>query len=375
MSSGIKTIDLFAGAGGSVIGSVQAGHEVGVVVEWDKFACETLRSNQRDHGAEVIQDDVSNFSGKELRSRAGVSKSEALIVSGGPPCQPFSKNSYWTDSGDDAKYRRARSKGEKAEKPAPITTAKEDSRRDMLFEFLRICVESKADAFVFENVPSIVHPRNKKTFERLVKAFSSEGFETNFCVLNASEFGVAQNRKRMVMIGSRARKPLLPQPTHSAESGEMILSPLVSSSDAISKFGSKKYKEDGEEVSGRWADQFFEVPPGMNYKALTAWAGHPNPSFEAETRFWNFLLKLHPDRPSWTIAASPGPWTGPFHWNNRRLRTPELAALQGFPEGYNFEGSRRERVRQIGNAMPPALARVAVDEAARSIDCSLALVS
>ena len=83
------------------------------------------------------------------------------------------------------------------------------------------------------------------------------------------------------------------------------------------------------------------VPPGWNYKPHTAWAGHPNPTFVTETRFWNFLLKLSPDLPSWTIPASPGPWTGPFHWESRRLRTPELAALQGFPDGYVFAGSRR----------------------------------
>jgi DNA (cytosine-5)-methyltransferase 1 len=80
----------------------------------------------------------------------------------------------------------------------------------------------------------------------------------------------------------------------------------------------------------------------------------------AETRFWNFLLKLDPKLPSWTIPANPGPWIGPFHWESRRLRTPELAVLQGFPVDYVFAGSRRERVRQIGNAVPPPLACAAV---------------
>jgi DNA (cytosine-5)-methyltransferase 1 len=63
------------------------------------------------------------------------------------------------------------------------------------------------------------------------------------------------------------------------------------------------------------------------------------------------------------VNASPGPWTGPFHWDSRRLRTPELAALQTFPAGYRFEGSRRERVRQIGNAVPVRLAEVVVEAA------------
>jgi DNA (cytosine-5)-methyltransferase 1 len=111
-------------------------------------------------------------------------------------------------------------------------------------------------------------------------------------------------------------------------------------------------------VEGRWAEHLRTVPPGWNYKAHTAWGGHPNPTFVTETRFWNFLLKLSPDLPSWTIPANPGPWTGPFHWDSRRLRTPELAALQGFPGGYVFCGTRRERVRQIGNAAPTQLSAV-----------------
>jgi DNA (cytosine-5)-methyltransferase 1 len=77
--------------------------------------------------------------------------------------------------------------------------------------------------------------------------------------------------------------------------------------------------------------------------------------FEAETRFWNFLLKLRRDKPSWTIPANPGPWIGPFHWDDRRLRIVEMAALQSFPAGYSFVGNRREKVRQVGNAAPPLL--------------------
>ena len=129
-----------------------------------------------------------------------------------------------------------------------------------------------------------------------------------------------------------------------------------------------KYFEPEEVISGRWAQHLAEIPPGWNYKALTEWAGHKNPSFVTETRFWNFLLKLSPDRPSSTIAASPGPWTGPFHWTNRRLRTPELAALQGFPRGYKFEGPRRERIRQLGNAVPVPLAEVMIRSLIESLE-------
>jgi DNA (cytosine-5)-methyltransferase 1 len=66
---------------------------------------------------------------------------------------------------------------------------------------------------------------------------------------------------------------------------------------------------------------------------------------------------LSPKLPSWTVQASPGPWVGPFHWTSRRLRTVELAALQTFPQDYCFVGKRRDRVKQIGNAVPALLAQ------------------
>ena len=80
-----------------------------------------------------------------------------------------------------------------------------------------------------------------------------------------------------------------------------------------------------------------------------------------EKRFWSFLLKLNPFLPSWTIPAQPGPWVGPLHWNNRRLRVPEIAAIQSFPDDYIFFGNRRSIQKQIGNAVPPILGKAMID--------------
>src|SRR5439155_25013396 len=155
----------------------------------------------------------------------------------------------------------------------------------------------------------------------------------------------------------RHEAPQPPLPTHSAgDKAHLYLKRAVTAGEVLTPFADHSCFEPEEVVEGRWAKHLRSVPPGWNYKAHTAWGGHPRPTFETETRFWNFLLKLHPDLPSWTINANPGPWVGPFHWDSRRLRSPELAALQGFPHGYRFAGSRRERVRQIGNAAPPPLA-------------------
>ena len=93
---------------------------------------------------------------------------------------------------------------------------------------------------------------------------------------------------------------------------------------------------------------------------LTERDNHPNPKFIAGKRYWTFLLKHDPNKPSNTIISAPGHWEGPFHWKNRRLRIKELAAIQSFPCDYNFFGSRRSIIKQIGNAVPPLLAKKVV---------------
>ena len=143
---------------------------------------------------------------------------------------------------------------------------------------------------------------------------------------------------------------------------ETGLEPYVNVGEAIKGFDGPEYYEP-EEVAkgGTYYDDLCEVPPGMNYKALTAWYGYENPKFVADKRFWSFLLKLSPDKPSWTITAQPGPWVGPFHWDNRRLRVPEIAAIQTFPKGYQFHGSRRSVQKQIGNAVPALMGKAMVE--------------
>jgi DNA (cytosine-5)-methyltransferase 1 len=168
---------------------------------------------------------------------------------------------------------------------------------------------------------------------------------------------VPQSRERVFILAVRGSSVEPPEPTHYLP-GRCVggRRPAQTAGSAIGRYASSRYYEPEEVVNGRWAKHLAFVPPGWNYKAHTAWGGHPTPTFVTETRFWSFLLKLHPDRPSWTISANPGPWVGPFHWESRRLRTPEMAALQGFPHGYKFAGDRRSRVRQIGNAVPPQVA-------------------
>ena len=366
--SGIATIDLFAGAGGLGLGAQMAGAEVRLSIDNDGPSCATLRANEKLRSGRVLEADVTKLSGRELRDRADISRDEPLLIIGGAPCQPFSKAAYWIDEGAEARYRRARAEGRLVERPAPPTFVRPDSRRTLVEEFWRLVSEAEPDAFVFENVRSITHPRHRPVLNALIQAAEGAGFQTAVLKLNAADFGVPQLRHRVFVVGSRHGMPSEPVPTHAdpKKADQLGLKPYETAGPALEPFSGEEFFEPEEVVRGRWAEHLRTVPPGWNYKAHTAWGGHPNPTFVAETRYWNFLLKLSPDRPSWTINANPGPWTGPFHWESRRLRTPELAALQGFPAGYVFEGSRRERVRQIGNAVPPRLASVAIERAIRA---------
>jgi DNA (cytosine-5)-methyltransferase 1 len=352
----VAAIDLFAGAGGLSLACAMAGAEVRLHVDFDPVACATLRANPSHHVGTVLEADVAALTGDDLRSAAGISHKEPLFVVGGPPCQPFSKAAFWSEDGDDAAYRRARASGATAPRPKRHGY-RPDDRRFLVDDFLRLVVEADADGFLFENVASLLAPRNRPMLDSFLSATHRSGFQTTLVRANAVEFGVPQRRERVFVLAAKRGRPVAPRPTHTLDTERFPdRLPAATAGPALAPFRNRRFFEPEEVVEGRWAEHLRTVPPGWNYKAHTAWGGHPNPSFVTETRFWNFLLKLSPDLPSWTIPANPGPWTGPFHWDSRRLRTPELAALQGFPTGYVFTGSRRERVRQIGNAAPPPLA-------------------
>jgi DNA (cytosine-5)-methyltransferase 1 len=352
----IPTVDLFSGCGGLGIGARVAGADVRLSVDFDGASCGTLRANPTHVTGLVLQADVRALRGGVIREVAGLSANDPLLVIGGPPCQGFSKAAYWTEDGDEARYRQARTRGDVLERPSQGPRAP-DSRRELVGEFWRLVSEADADAFVFENVPSILHPRNRGFIEGLLGLAGSAGYHCRVARVNAVEFGVPQARHRVVVVGSKAGMPAAPIPTHAdPRRPDPGLLSAVAAGAALATVTPLAPIEPEEVVEGRWAGHLREVPPGRNYKFHSAWAGHPEPTFVAEQRFWNFLLKLDPELPSWTIPANPGPWIGPFHWDSRRLRTAELAALQGFPPSYRFQGSRRERVRQIGNAVPPPLA-------------------
>ena len=364
----MNTISLFSGAGGLDIGATMAGANVVCCIDTDPDSLETIRLNQNAHLPTIINGDVSELTGNEILKVCGMKKNDVDFMIGGPPCQSFSKNNYWTKPGHESLRRKKRMKAAaedagrsfiehlqlpKSKKRVEVCN---DHRTNLVMEYARLIEEISPKGFLFENVSSILHPANKTFLFEFIKHTQKNGYKTRLLQLSSENFGVAQIRKRVFVIGHKDKTPDQAELTHSSDDS-LFLKPIKGARESIFKFSGKKFFEDGEVVEGRYAELLADIPPGMNYKALTSWAGYKKPVFEAETRFWNFLLKLHPDRPSWTIASSPGPWTGPFHWDNRRLRSVEMAAIQSFPDGYIFYGSRRSRVRQIGNAVPPLMAK------------------
>ncbi len=122
--------------------------------------------------------------------------------------------------------------------------------------------------------------------------------------------------------------------------------PHVTTGEALSRLTTEP--EPGERVRGKWGHLLVDIPPGDNYLFYTAERDHPDPLFAWRSRYWSFLLKLAPDRPSPTIQAQPGPNVGPFHWENRRLRIPELRRLFTFPDDFELLGRRASVQAQKG---------------------------
>lgn len=343
IESKIQTIGFFSGAGGLDIGSQLAGAKVISSLDFDRDSVATMKANKYFAHAAHFHKDIKEMYAKDYTKIIKANNPEKLILVGGPPCQPFSKAGYWVTH----KNRLG------SEDP-----------RNMIGQYLRIVEELQPDGFLLENVESLLHPKNAQAVTDLKEAIDKLGYKFIIYRADALDFGVPQKRKRVFFIASRKGIVGEPIKTHGDELEILVNKELLPHErviDWIGKFDTDIYFEPEELTTGKTYDEELkQIPPGQNYFALTERSGHPNPKFEANKRFWNFLLKLHPNQPSWTIAAQPGPWVGPFHWNNRRLRVPESAAIQTFPEDYRFVGTRRSIQKQIGNAVPSLLGKAIV---------------
>lgn len=344
MSEKIVALSLFSGCGGLDVSSHLGGIPVIFSLDFDKNSVETLKANKMFNSSEIYCADVRDFPISKYKEALEKSSHDKFILIGGPPCQPFSKAGYWVGN----KNRKI-----------------EEDPRNMVAEYIRILGELKPDGFLFENVESILHPTNKKVIDKLIEEIKILGYNYKLIKALALDYGVPQKRKRIFVIGSKNKfESNEPKRTHASPeiAGSVGLKPYECVGKFINKFDKEKYFEKEEvAINGTYGEHLKLIPPGKNYLHLTAEQGCKNPKFKANTRFWSFLLKLDPNKSSWTIAAQPGPWVGPFHWSNRRLRVPEIAAIQTFPKGYKFYGSRRTIQKQIGNAVPPLMGKAMIE--------------
>jgi DNA (cytosine-5)-methyltransferase 1 len=338
-------ISLFSGAGGLDLGVEWAGYRVRAAVEWDKDAAATLEKNFDHLASPVITDDIVRVPTERIVAAAGLPEGERpdLLV-GGPPCTPFSKSGFWLD------WKRAGL----------------DPTASLLQAYTRVLREARPRLFVLENVYALTYDNkaSRPAYDRLMREIDEAGYHCNARVLNAADHGVPQARPRLFVVGAPKDQPLPnhPRPTHGGSWERRTVgradNPHVTAGQALDGLVSEA--EPGEIVGGRYGHLLPNIPPGDNYLFYTERRGHPNPQFRWRSKYWSFLLKLSPDRPAPTIQARPGPYIGPFHWDNRRLRVAELKQLFTFPDSFEFVGTRVSVQAQIGNSVPPRLAEQVV---------------
>ena len=321
-------LDLFAGAGGLSLGLQRAGFQTVCAVESDPDAARTYASHCA--GTEVREGRVEGQDFGEFRGRVS-------LVCGGPPCQPFSSGGLRRGESDD---------------------------RNGLPSFVRAVESVEPEAVLVENVPGLAVGKRKEALEELVSDLKSLGYRAEWEVLNAADYGVPQSRRRLFIVGLRAGSFLWPEPTH----GEGTPQERIAAGQVLS-----------------------DEPVGPPNRSLVTYAKNPDlrPSPYHGLLFNGGGRPIDLERPAPTILASAGGNKTPFldtlgvvptyhaHLKGggepdigevpgaRRLTVREAARLQSFPDEVEFHGRPSSQYRQIGNAVPPLLAR-ALGESLRS---------
>ena len=346
-----KAVELFAGAGGMGLGLGQAGFEVALANEAEADFAESFRLNHPE--TRMVEGDVRGIDFRGEMKRLGLA--EADLLSGGPPCQGFSTIG--------AKRR-------------------DDPRNGLFHEYLRAVEETGARYLLFENVAGFRGMYGGEAFRALTRELGRLGYATCSAVLEASGFGLPQVRKRTIVAGWKEGLPpvRLPEPAH----GAGLLPPLtlmeavsdlpaLGADDSAEEYASaprngyqRKMRKGAraltEHNSTNHGEKMREIlsliPPGGTVDDLPA-------RLRPRKCFANTYARLLPDQPAPTITRNFGTPSSsrcihPFQ--DRALSTREGARLQGFPDSYRFHGSKGSKNLQIGNAVPPVLAK-AVGEA------------
>ncbi len=339
-------ISVFSGAGGLDLGAEQAGYEVRAAVEWDGDAAATMEKNFDHLVSPVIQNNIVATPTRQILAAAGLRRGQRPdLLLGGPPCTPFSKSGFWLE------WKRAGL----------------DPDASLLQAYTRVLAEARPRRFVLENVYALTYNNraSRPAYERLLAEIDAAGYHGQARVLNAADFGVPQSRPRLFIVGAPKDEPLPghPVPSHGGPWERRVSGDPrqqhVTAGEALA--GLVADPEPGEEVSGKYGHLLPDIPPGDNYLFYTGKRGHPAPLFRWRSKYWSFLLKLAPHKPAPTIQARPGPYVGPFHWDNRRLRSAEVKRLFTYPDAFELVGSRASIQAQLGNSVPPLLAQRVVE--------------
>ncbi|MEI6452050.1 MAG: DNA cytosine methyltransferase [Actinomycetes bacterium] len=338
------SIDLFCGAGGLTSGLERAGWSTVSVVDNDRDALATLEATRcavlpvsgdaagRCHlaGAKIVEADICLLTARDLRPDGEDASWRPDLLAGGPPCQPFSS----------------------AGKERGVT----DPRGRLFVEFVRLAAELRPRLILFENVQGLVTARGPDGSPggvlRLIQtAFEGIGYACRFELLNAADYGAAQRRVRLLMVASSGKEvPHFPPPTHakSATTAQLhYVEPWVSLGELLD--GLPYPDDDIVTPTGKYASDLLSLPPGSGLKTggiveANRPGGH-----------WGYrqdAFVADPTQPSRTIRAASTPdWIWDRHGLLRRLTWRECAALQGFPPGWRFVGTKASLFRQIGNAV------------------------
>jgi len=326
-----KVVSLFSGCGGLDLGFKNAGFQTVYATDnWD-IACNTLVKNMA--ADEVVQADVRKIDFKSIKEKYG----EIDCLIGGPPCPPYSQTRHYLVGKKDG------FEDEKAGFAVP--------------EYFRALKELSPKVFVFENVDGFMFKTHLEAFTFLQEQSKELGYAITYKVINCADYGVPQTRKRFICVGVKGtEKFTFPETTHSQDG--IGKEKWVTCGEVLSDFDTITEEEKQQRPGGKDYELLVEIPAGDNYLYFTDKRGYPEPKFKWKGRYWTFLLKLTPDRPSWTIQASHSQNQGPFHWRNRFLRIEELKRIQTFPDDYELCGDFKEQWRQVGNAVPPLFANV-----------------
>ncbi len=329
-------IDLFAGAGGLALGLRAAGFELRAAVELDSAAALTYRKNIGEH---VIQKSIRDVSADEVVTVASVGVGDCDLLAAGPPCQGFS-------------YQRDRE------------SALNDPRNSLVLDVVRLVNQLRPKTFLIENVPGFASRRGSALLSE-VTTLLRETYAVYVTELNAVEFGVAQSRSRLFVVGQRLdlRLPALRFPIGAPAKTWRTVRDAIADLPSPPLDGSphplvpNHFREARLSATNR--ERLSHIPPGGGRESLPLHLQLPCHRDNPSHRHLDVYGRLEWERPSVTITARFDSFTrGRFAHpaEDRSLTLREGARLQSFPDSFVFFGNREQCASQIGNAVPPLLA-------------------